>query len=115
MEIKFKYEKSQRYTDESIEVSANDAPIGILKAYDNNELMWSPDDRIYNIKFQFRNEETFLKVTQELQRYKDEQGYKYLTIWSYNNGYAEVLDKELLEKAGFRHIPGKHPACMCLE
>ena len=54
-------------------------------------------------------------VVKELKRYKDEHGYKYLTIWSLNNGYAEQLDKELLEKAGFRHISDMHPACMFLE
>ena len=117
MEIQFRYEPSKRYTSGYTEVYANDAPIGLLSsmAAAPDQLSWSPDDRVYNVKFQFRNEDTFFSVVKELKRYKDEHGYKYLTIWSLNNGYAEQLDKELLEKAGFRHISDMHPACMFLE
>ena len=117
MEIQFRYEPSIRYTGGEIEVYANDAPIGSLSSFGvtPEQLNWSPDDRVYNIKFQFRNEDTFLSVIKELKRYKDENGYKYLTIWTYNNGYAEQIDKLLLDKAGFKHLPDMHPACMFLE
>lgn len=96
---------------------ANDAPIGILESLSaaSEQLSWNPDDRVYNVPFQFRNEDTFLSVVSELKRFKDEQGYKYLTIWTYNNGYATQINKNLLEKAGFKNIPDQNPACMFLE
>lgn len=116
MNIQYRYEPSSRYSSGNVtEVYANDAPIGILDSVAPEQLSWSPDDRVYNVKFQFRNEETFLSVVSELKRYKDEHGYKYLTIWTYNNGYATQIDKNLLEKAGFKHLPDQHPACMFLE
>lgn len=117
MGIQFRYERSTRYTDNRIEVYANEASIGTLSsiAVTPEQLNWSPDDRVYNVKFQFRNEDTFLAVVDELKRYKNENGYKYLTIWTYNYGYAELIDKRLLEKAGFKHLPDMHPACMFLE
>ena len=116
MNIKYKYEQSERYSSTGIiEVYANNAPIGILDSETNEQLSWSPDDRIYNVKFQFRKEETFLSVVSELKRYKDEHGYKYLTIWTHNNGYAAQIDNKLLEKAGFRYLPNENPACMFLK
>lgn len=117
MGIQFKYEPSKRYTDNRIEVYANEATIGTLSsmAVAPEQLTWYPDDGIYNVKFQFRNKDTFLSVVEELKRYKNENGYKYLTIWSYNHGYAELIDKDLLSKAGFKHLPDMHPACMFLE
>ena len=53
----------------------------------------------------------FFSVVSELKRFKDEQGYKYLTIWTYNNGYATQINKNLLEKAGFKNIPDQK-SCM---
>lgn len=117
MGIQFRYEPSTRYTDNRIEVYANEAPIGTLLsiAVAPEQLTWYPDNRVYNVKFQFRNEDTFLSVVEELKRYKNENGYKYLTIWTYNQGYAELIDREWLEKAGFKNIPDTNPACMFLE
>lgn len=116
MYIEFKYELSNRYTSSTVvDVSANEAPIGTLDSVVSEQLNWSPDDRIYNIKFQFRNEDTFLSVVSELKRYKTEHGYKYLTIQSYNNGYAAQIDKALLEKAGFKHLPDQLSGYMFLE
>lgn len=117
MGIQFRYEPSSRYTDNRIEVFANEAPIGTLSsmAVAPEQLTWYPDDKVYNVKFQFRNEDTFLSVVAELKRYKNEHGYKYLTIWTYNHGYAELINKALLEKAGFKNLPDMHPACMFLE
>lgn len=117
MKIQFRYEPSTRYTDNSIEVYANEAPIGTLSSLvaTSEQLCWSPDDRVRNLKFQFRKADTFLSVVEELKRYKNENGYKYLTIWTYNRGYAALIDKEWLEKAGFKNLPGMDPACMFLE
>lgn len=120
MDIQYRYEPSSRYSSpnsNAVEVYANKTPIGILNsmAVAPEQLSWSPDGRIYNVKFQFRNESTFLSVVSELKRYKDEHGHKYLTIWTYNNGYAAQIDQCLLEKAGFRHLPDQNPACMFLE
>lgn len=117
MDIQFRYEKSERYSDERIEVYANKANIGTLStmAVAPDQLCWSPDTMTYNVKFQFRNEETFMAVVEELKRYKNEHGYKYLTIWTYNEGYASKLDKGMLERAGFKNLPDEHPACMFLE
>lgn len=117
MSIQFRYEPCERYTDNRIQVYANEASIGTLNAVAvaPEQLTWYPDEKIYNVKFQFRNEETFLAVAEELKRYKTENGYKYLTIWTFNNGYAAIIDKDLLEKAGFKHLPDEHPACMFLE
>lgn len=117
MRIQYRYEPSSYYKDNRIEIYANEALIGTLSSMTvaPEQLIWNPDDRVYNVKFQFRNEETFISVVEELKRYKNENGYKYLTIWSYNRGYAELIDKDLLEKAGFKHIPDMHPECMFLE
>lgn len=118
MNIQYRYEPIEHYSNSNtIEVFANNAPIGVLNSMKTapDQLSWCPDDRVYSINFQFRNKDTFLSVVSELKRYKDEHGFKYLTIWAYNNGYAAQIDKELLEEAGFRHLPGQHPACMFLE
>lgn len=117
MDITFHYEKSKKYTNNSIDVYANDANIGNLSTLPvaPEQLCWSPDYDNPNVKFQFRKEDTFLAVVEELRRYKNENNYKYLTIWTYNNGYASEINKELLEKAGFRQLPDRHPACMFLE
>ena len=56
-----------------------------------------------------------MAVVEELKRYKNEHGYKYLTIWTYNEGYASKLDRDMLERAGFKNLPDEHPACMFLE
>lgn len=116
--ILFRYEKSERYTiPGSVEVYANNAPVGILSTIpgDPDNLNWNPDNRVRNVRFQFRNEDTFLSVVAELKRYKNEHGYKYLTIWPYNNGYVSQLDQKLLEKAGFRHFEDQPQACMSIE
>ncbi len=117
MSIKYKYEPSTYYTDNRIDVFANGVPIGTLQSTKAapEQLDWIPDDRVHNIKFQFRNEETFIAVVKELKRYKDENGYKYLGIWSLNHGYVESISKNWLEKAGFKKLPGTHPECMYLE
>lgn len=117
MDIQFRYEESERFSDGRIEVYANKAKVGTLSsmAVGPDQLCWSPDIDTYNIKFQFRNEETFKAVVDELRRYKNEHGYKYLTIWTYNEGYASKLDKAMLERAGFRYHPDENPACMFLE
>lgn len=117
MAIQLSFQDSTKYTDNRIEVYANGAPIGTLStmAVAPDQLAWFPDDTVYNVKFQFRNPETFISVVEELKHYKNEHNYKYLTIWSYNNGYAAILDKDLLEKAGFKNLPDTNPACMFLE
>ena len=53
MEIQFRYKPSERYTDNRIEVYANEAPIGTLSsmAVAPEQLTWYPDDRVYNVKF----------------------------------------------------------------
>ena len=78
MEIQFRYKPSERYTDNRIEVYANEAPIGTLSsmAVAPEQLTWYPDDRVYNVKFQFRNEDTLLSVVEELKRYTNENGYQ---------------------------------------
>lgn len=99
------------------DVIANDVCVGHLSsiAAAPEELRWDPYYEAENVKFQFRNESTFMEVVEAIKRYKDEQGHKYLSIWEYANGYVAQLNKELLEKAGFRHLPDKHPAAMYLE
>lgn len=116
--ILFRYEKNEQYTiPGSVEVYANNAPVGILTTIvgDKDNLNWYPDSRVRNVRFQFRNEDTFLSVVAELKRYKNEHGYKYLTIWPYNNGYVSQLSEELLKKAGFKHFEDQPQACMSLE
>lgn len=118
-DIQFRYQKSTRYTDGREEVYANKANIGTLS---QNKvapecLYWSPDiseNMVYNVSFQFRNEETFMTVVEELKRYKTEQGYKYLVVYTFN-GYLDKLDKKLFEKAGFRTLPKENPEFMFLE
>lgn len=116
MKIQFRYEKSDRYSDGFIEVFANEAQIGILSSNAVPEqLEWDPDIEHNNARFQFRKEETFNEVVNELKRYKNEKGFRYLTICRYNNGYMAQLDKDMLERAGFKILPDKHPAFMYLE
>lgn len=117
MSIQFRYEPTNDYTDGRIEVFANKASIGYLISYmpSPNLLNWLPCDGVYSAKFQFRKEETFMEVVRELRRYKEEKGYEYLTIWTFNNGLAYQLDKDMLNRAGFANIPGNHPACMFLK
>ena len=117
MSIQFRYEKCERYTDDRIEVFANEASVGTLSniAQEPKWLNWFPDEKNYNVAFQFRREETFFEVVDELKRYKDAHGYEYITIWSFSGGFVAKLDIKMLEKAGFHHIRGKHPDCMFLE
>ena len=116
MSIQFKYEQSEKHTDGRIEVFANKASIGYLVSYpaEPKLLNWLPCDGNYDAKFQFRKEETFMEVIGELRRYKNEKGFDYLTIWSYNDGFAAQLGKGMLNRAGFLNIPGNNPACMFL-
>lgn len=118
MFINYRYEETENAgTDGYIKVYANDAPIGVLygTASSKDLLIWSPDKRVCNVKFQFRNDETFLTVVNELRRYKNEKGFKYLTIWSHKGEYADLLNKELIKKAGFYQLPDAHPACYFVE
>lgn len=112
--IMFRYEKTNRYGADSIEVFANDAQIGFLFG-DYDHLVWNPDVKNYNVRFQFRNELTFQTVVKELKRYKTEQGYKYLTITSVNGGFATALDQDMLKRAGFHYLPKMDPSLMFLE
>ena len=114
MAVEMRYEPSKRYTDERMEVYANKANVGTLQAM-GNQLNCYPDDYTHNVKFQFRNYDTFAAVVEGLRQYKNEQGYKYITIWTYNYGYAAVLDRDMIEKVGFKHLPDNNPACFFLE
>ena len=117
--IHFSYRNCDRYSDDRVEVFANKAQIGTLSCTDfmtdsPEQLCWNPD-LTYNVKFQFRNEDTFRAVIEELRMYKNKYGYKYLTICKYNNGYASTLDKGMLERAGFKELPDANPAYLYLE
>ena len=117
MGIALKYEPTSQYADNRISVYANDVCVGTLStsAAVPEQLIWNPDDNVYNIRFQFRNPDTFISIVESLKYYKDEHGYKYLTICDYNNGYVALLDDELLKKAGFKSIPDISSACLFLE
>ncbi len=86
--IRFTYSNSTKYSD-AVELHANGAIVGIL-TITSDWLIWSPDLQNCNVKFQFRKLETFVAVVKELQRYKNEHGYRYLVIWTYNNGIASL-------------------------
>lgn len=117
MQIHFNYKQSTVSQNNYIEVYANDAPIGTLSstAAASEQLFWSPSDKVYRADFQFRNEDTFLSVVDELKRYKTEHGYRYLTIATFQSEYGDLLDIQLLKKAGFTHIPNKHSSFLFLE
>lgn len=116
MEVMLRYEESKAFITDRTLVYANEACVGSLKVIGSSldTLNWLPENET-NVKFQFRNKETFFAVVRELKRYKDEHGFKYLAIWAYNNGFVSQMDKEVLEEAGFRYLEDGHPACMCLE
>lgn len=112
--IFLKFEKADDCIGGLIRVLANRASIGTLFPFEK-WLKWEPDIRNYNVKFQFRNEDTFLEVVNQLKNYKAQQGYKYLVITSIGNGYASQLDKELIRKAGFVSLPNESPDLFFLE
>lgn len=112
-----KFKKSNIYAStKTIDVFVNDNCVGILQhmAVAPEQLHWIPDDRVDCTQFPFDDEEAFLMLISDLKKYKNEHGYKYLTIWSHNNGYVARLNTELLQKAGFQHLQDLHPACMIL-
>lgn len=117
MGIDIRFEPNSNYIDDRIEVYANDACVGTLSSSDAmpDQLVWNPNDKVYNIRFQFRNTQTFLSVVEQLKLYKSQHGYKYLTIYDYNMGYVALLDEELLKKAGFKHLSDISSECMFLE
>ena len=113
MHLNFK--KSKIYiSQKTIDVFVDDICVGILQhmAVAPDQLHWIPDDRVDCTKFPFNDEEAFVSLIFTLKNYKNEHGYKYLTIWAHNNGYVAQLNEDLLSKAGFRHIPNLHPSCM---
>lgn len=116
MFFEYSYEPSSRYKDK-IEFKVNDVLVGLLSSsvHAPDQLNWHPEPMNYYVRFQFRKLETWVTVVEELKRYKDENGYKYLTIWDMNNGYAAELDREFIEKVGFRQLPDHHSACYFLE
>lgn len=115
MNTKFKISNIYIST-ETIDVFVDDTCVGILQhmAVAPEQLQWIPDDRVDCTQFPFDDDETFLILISDFRNYKNEHGYKYLTIWSHNNGFVAQLDEDLLLKAGFRHLPKMHPACMIL-
>lgn len=117
MGIALKYEPTSQYNDDRINVYANDVCVGTLSTSSAvpEQLIWNPNDKVYNIRFQFRNPDTFISIVESLKHYKNEHGYKYLTICDYINGYVSLLDDELLKKAGFKSIPDISSVCMFLE
>jgi hypothetical protein len=117
MGIDIKFEPSSNYIDDRIEVYANDVCIGTLSSSEAmpDQLVWNPNDKVYNIRFQFRNPQTFLSIVHQLKLYKSQHGYKYLTIYNYGTGYVALLDEELLKKAGFEYLPEISSECMFLE
>lgn len=117
MGIELKYEPNSHYTDNRINVYANEVCVGTLSTSPAvpEQLIWNPDDNVYNVRFQFRNPDTFLSIVESLKCYKNKHGYTYLTICDYNNGYMALLDKELLKKAGFKSLPDISSVCMFLE
>ena len=114
MNIEFTYRESTNWCN-GIDVFANEAPIGIIDEIAHDCLNWHPGMDPDMLRFSLRKEETFSAVVSELRRYKDERGYKYLTIWTYNSGIASLFSRELLERLGFRNLPDCNPACFYLE
>ena len=105
------------YTDSRLEVLANGISVGTLTTFTAapNQLSWFPNPNVRDVKFQMRNADTFNQIAQYLNDFKSEKGYKYLTIWERNGGYAAMLDKELIKYAGFKPIPDDIPTCYILE
>lgn len=120
MYIFLNFTEKERYeNDKIIEVYANEAPIGFLYEVKSNLstkkfLYWTPDKNRNYIDFQFRNADTFYEVVEQLNNYKYDQGYTYLGIWCRQGEYG-MLDRKMLEKAGFKSLPDGHPECLYLE
>lgn len=116
MSIEFSYKLTDKY-DKRAEMFANGALVGSLSTAPANPeiLIWMPDPYNPSIRFQFRVESTFNAIIDELKRYKEEHGLKYIAISSYSGGFAAKLDSEMLEKAGFKPLPEHNPNLLFLE
>lgn len=117
MYINFSYEPSIQYIDGRIEVFANGVSVGTVVEYlkSDNRLYWEPIIESRVARFQFRNENTLKSVVEELRRYKNEKGKKYLVISSYNSGFVSFLDEAVLKNIGFHRLQNEDPAFMFLE
>lgn len=112
--VRFKIAKDERFADDCLAVFANEACVGYVTAV-SDQLLWKKDPYFENPKYQFKDEDIFASVVTELKKYKDEHGYKYLVIDSLRDGYASILDRDLISSVGFRQLPDNHPSLYYLE
>ncbi|MCR5020105.1 hypothetical protein [Ruminococcus sp.] len=112
--VRLKICKDKRFAEDCLAVYANDACVGYVTVA-NNELLWKKSFYVDNPRYQFRNEDIFASVVAELIKYKNEHGYKYLVIDSLCEGYASILDHDLISSVGFKQLPDNHPALYYLD
>ena len=115
MELRF--DESVRNGSGSIQAFANDAPVGLLVIMGETPevLYWQRHYKVINVRYQLRNESTFLHVVNGLRQYKDKHGFRYLAVWTTGDGIGANVDPEVLEKAGFKPLANMHPDCLYLE
>lgn len=112
--VRFKISKDERFPGDSLAVYANDACVGYVTAV-SDQLLWKKSPYIDNPRYQFKNKDIFASVVVELKKYKNKHGYKYLVIDSLRDGYASILDDDLIISVGFRQLPDNHPSLWYLD
>ena len=112
--VRLKICKDKRFAEDCLSVYANDACVGYVTVV-NDELLWKKSFYVDNPRYQFRNEDIFASVVAELIKYKNEHGYKYLVIDSLCEGYASILDRDMISRVGFKQLPDNHPALYYLD
>ena len=119
MQIKFEYKPNIAYMKELnyIDVFANDVPVGILKPHGiiKDELEWDTWLDYEGTKFALKDIETVKLIVNELKRYKDEHGFKYLCISNHLGGIATFFKEGTLKELGFKRLPEHRDVYLFLE
>lgn len=119
MFINFTFIEREEFPGSTIfEVYANKAKVGYLKPENIGEkkyLCWSSHLNPNSIRYQFRNFGTFIEVVEAMRKYKNEQGFEYLTIWNHRGGLAAELPQSYIDRAGFKPLPDGYSPRLCLK
>lgn len=110
MLIKFDYKPNTKYAKELnyLDIYANDVPVGTLRPLvGSDEISWDPITTYDATRFALRNKEVRMAVAEELKRYKEEHGYKYVYISKGSSGVASLFSDETLLEMGFKYLPDR--------
>lgn len=117
----FKFKKGRKTQTGTLKIGVwvNGADVGKLIQQDDYPdcLFWTPNKNFRHVRFQFRNQDTFVKVIDGIYKYKCKIKIKYLVVGTTGFEYASSLQlsKERFENLGFKSLPFKDDNFLYLE